>query len=385
MSTQMPSALQRLIDAGTITREQAEAVQTAIGEPIVVGPLKSATPQPVFPSRRAFISEALTYVGFVFVVAAAALLTNQAWEGLGRWGRPGLLAAGAVVLFGGASWMRIVRKDDSGRRLSSTLFVGSEALVAGTTGLILNEIWVPKNPSYLDPGSPLWQESARWVDPAMVIIVGFAALLVGVIAYMLSSSALGQIAMAAPSAAMAIGTGQLILALNNEVDQAGPPRVGFAILFAGGLLWIAMEHYGYVHEKVVGQVLGIGALFAGLQGVGVDLKVWASSSVLIVLGLGLLVFYLQGHAWPYLAGGIVGMFAGGVRLLVEYVHGTGGALASLALGILLVVVGVRLVNDRREPTMTVQALSGEDENLSMPKGIKESAAEKDRYKNIEPF
>lgn len=385
MSTQMPSALQGLIDAGTITREQAQAVQAAMADSAAAGQVQQRTSQPIFPSRRAFISEALTYVGFVFVVAAAALLTNQAWEGLGRWGRPGLLAAGAVVLFGGASWMRLVRKDDSGRRLSSTLFVGSEALVAGTTGLILTEIWVPKNPSYLDPGSPLWQEAARWVNPATVIIVGFAALLVGVIAYMLSSSALGQIAMAAPSAAMAIGTGQLILALSNDVDQVGPPRVGFAILFAGGLLWIAMEHYGYVHEKVVGQVLGIGALFAGLQGVGVDLKVWASSSVLIALGLGLLVFYLQGHAWPYLAGGIVGMFAGGVRLLVKYVHGTGGALASLALGILLVVVGVRLVNDRREPTMTVQAETIEDGHLSLPAGQREKQAQQDNYDNIEPF
>ena len=385
MSTEMPSALQRLIDAGTITNEQAVAVQSALSESDVRVFGTPTSTQPMFPSRRAFISEALTYVGFVFVVAAAALLTNQAWEGLGRWGRPGLLAAGAVVLFGAGAWMRLVRKDSSGRRLSSTLFVGSEGLVAGTTFLILNEIWVPKNPSYLDAGSPLWKDPARWVNPTMVISVGFAALVVGVIAYMLSGSALGQVAMAAPSAAMAIGVGQLIMALTNEADQVGPQRIGSAILFAGGLMWIALEHYGYLHEKVVGQVLGIGAMFSGLQGMGVDLKVWASSSVLIVLGLGLLVFYLQGHAWPYLAGGIIGMFAGGVRLLVEYVHGTGGALASLALGILLVVVGVRLVNDRREPTMMVQAQSGEDENLSMPKVVPDSKTKTDDYKNIEPF
>lgn len=385
MSTEMPSALQGLIDAGTISREQAQAVQVAL-EQHEGGSVRPNSAQPMFPSRRAFISEALTYVGFVFVIAAAALLTNQAWEGLGRWGRPGLLGAGAAVLFGAGAWMRLVRKDNSGRRLSSTLFVGSEALVAGTTGLILNEIWVPKNPSYLDAGSPLWQEPARWVEPAMAIGIGFAALVVGVISYMLSGSALGQVAMAAPSAAMAIGTGQLITALSTDLeDVASQPRVGFAILFAGGLLWIALEHYGYLHEKVVGQVLGIGALFVGLQGMGVDLKVWASSSVLIVLGLGLLVFYLQGHAWPYLAGGIVGMFAGGVRMLVEYVHGTGGALASLALGILLVVVGVRLVNDRREPTLMVQAQSGEDENLSMPKVVKDTQQDPDKYKNIEPF
>lgn len=384
MSTEMHSGLQKLIDAGTITLEQAQAVQHEIGQPGVGTVIPTPTPS-MFPSRRAFISEALTYIGFVFVIAAAALLTNQAWDGLGRWGQPGLLAAGGTVLFGAAFWMRMVRKDESGRRLSSTLFVGSAALVAGTTGLILNEIWVPKNPSYLDAGSPLWQEPARWVDPAMVIGVALAALVVAVIGYLLSGSALGQLGMAASSAALALGTGQLILALTNETNQAGPDRIGFAILFSGGLLWIALEHYGYLHEKVVGQTLGIGALFIGLQGVGIDVKVWASSSVLIVLGLGLLVFYLQGHAWPYLAGGIIGMFAGGVRLLVEYVHGTSGALASLALGILLVVVGVRLVNDRREPMMTVQAHSGEDEDLSMPNVIKEIQKDAEKYTNIEPF
>jgi len=189
--------------------------------------------------------------------------------------------------------------------------------------------------------------------------------------------------MAAPSAAMAIGSGQLIIALTNDTDQVGPARLGSAILFAGGLLWIALEHYDYLHEKVVGQVLGIVAMFSGLQGMGFDLKVWASSSVLVILGLGLLVFYLQGHAWPYLAGGIIGMFAGGVRMLVEYVHGTSGALASLALGILLVVFGVRIVNDRREPTMLVQAETRADGNSDDQND--QSVQDNVDYKNIEPF
>lgn len=385
MSTEIHPGLQRLIDAGTLTLEQAQAVQGAMGTDIDAKVAPPSLGRTMFPSRRAFISEALTYIGFVFVIAAAALLTSQAWDGLNAWGQSALIGAGALALFGAGFLLRTIRRDDSGRRLSSTLFVGSEALVAGTIGLILTEIWVPKNPSYLDAGSPLWKEAARWVSPAIVIGCAFGAIIIGVIGYLLSGSALGQLGMAAPSAALAIGIGQLIWALTNEADQAGPDRVGFAILFGGGLLWIALEHYGYLHEKVVGQVLGIGALFIGLQGVGIDVKVWASSSVLIVLGLGLLVFYLQGHAWPYLAGGILGMFAGGVRLLVEYVHGTGGALASLALGILLVVVGVRVVNDRREPTMLVQAQSGEDEDLSMPKVVEDPKSEPDIYKNIEPF
>jgi len=384
MSTELHSGLQKLIDAGTITREQAHAVQHELGQNSAYGFMASPTRSMVTSSRE-FISEALTYVGFVFVIAAATLLTNQAWAGLGRWGRPGLFAVGALVLFGSGIWLRMARTDDSGRRLSSTLFVGSQALVAGTTGLILNEIWVPKNASYLDASNPLWKDTARWVNPAMVVGIGFAALLVGVIAYILSSSALGQIAMAVPSAAMALGTGQLIWALTTDTYSSGPDRIGFTILFCGGLLWIALEHFGYLHEKVVGQVLGLTALYVGLQGIDTNLQAWVSGTALIVLGVVLLVFYLKGHAWPYLAGGILGMFAGGVWLLVEYVHGTGGALASLALGVLLVVVGVRLVNNRREPITKVLELAADDDEVAMTNVVSEIRKEAESYKNTDSY
>ena len=380
MSTEINPNLQGLIDAGKITKDQAIEVQLAMATPAEPSTHLGSI---AFSSRRAFISEALTYVGFAFVLAAAALLTNQAWEGLGRWGRPGLLAGGAVALFGAGSWMRIIRRDDSGRRLSSTLYVGSEALVGATVGLTLTEIWVPKNPSYLDPGSPQWKEPANWVNPATVLSVGFAAVIVGIIAYMLSGSALGQIAMAAPSAAMAMGSGQLIIALTNDSNQIGPPRLASGILLVGGMLWIALEHYGYVREKIVGQVLGLVGMFSGLQGLGIDLKIWVSASMMIALGLGLLVFYLQGHAWPYLAGGIVAMFFGGVRMLVEYVHGTWGALASLALGVLLVVLGVQIVNQRREPTMSVQA---EEPKNGSTKELEPAPRNRDDdFKEVEPF
>ncbi|NBV89855.1 MAG: hypothetical protein EBR84_00370 [Actinobacteria bacterium] len=213
--------------------------------------------------------------------------------------------------------------------------------------------------------------------------MGFAAVIVGIIAYMLSGSALGQIAMAAPSAAMAMGSGQLIIALTNDSNQIGPPRLAFGILLVGGMLWIALEHYGYVREKIVGQVLGLVGMFSGLQGLGIDLKIWVSASMMIALGLGLLVFYLQGHAWPYLAGGIVAMFFGGVRMLVEYVHGTWGALASLALGVLLVVLGVQIVNQRREPTMSVQA---EEPKNGSTKELEPAPRNRDDdFKEVEPF
>ena len=386
MDTKLVPALQGLVDAGTLTLEQALATQQALNvQPITEGLAPSAVESH---SRRAIISEALTYIGFVFVIAASALLTNQAWENLGRWGRPALFAAGAAILFSAGLWIRQARQDDSGRRLSSTLFVGSEALVAGTTALLLTEWWVPKNPAGMDPGNINWQERANWVDPAIVTLTAVSALAVGLIAYLMSRSALGQIGMAAPSAAMVIAFGQLVLVWTSADDQVGPSRLGFGLLFTGGLMWLWLASQGYSQEKVVGQVLGIGALYVGLQGMQTDLKVWISSLVLIALGLSLLSIYLSNRSWPFLVGGIIGMFGGGVRMLVEYVHGTSGALASLALGILLVIFGVRIVGSRQQ-VMAVHAdsvpLGGVQSRSTDGDEIDEVKDDISSHRNVEPF
>jgi len=79
------------------------------------------------------------------------------------------------------------------------------------------------------------------------------------------------------------------------------------------------------------------------------------------------------------------MFAGGVWLLVEYVHGTGGALASLALGVLLVVVGVRLVNNRREPITKVLELAADDDEVAMTNVVSEIRKEAESYKNTDSY
>ena len=397
MDTKLVPALQGLVDAGKLTVEQAVATQQAISEQLTV-PVIASSSEHVSQtseeahSRRAIISEALTYVGFVFVIAAAALLTNQAWESLGRWGRPALFAGGAVILFAAGLWMRSARSDASGRRLSSTLFVGAEGLTAGSVGLLLNELWVPKNAEGIDSGSIYWQEPARWVEPTIIILTAFAALIVGAGAYLLSRSALGQIAMAVPSMAMVLAFGQLIVVWTSETDQAGPPRVGFALLFLGGLLWLFLADQGYVQEKVVGQVLGVAALYTSVQGLGTDLKVWIGALGLILLGLSLLSVYLSNRAWPFLVGGIVGMFSGGVQMLVEYVHGTSGALASLALGVLMVILGVRVVGGRNQ-AMAVHAkgLNGNgngtngNDTSQIDDEFHESKNNSNTHRNVEPF
>ena len=350
MDTKLIPVLQGLVDSGVLTNEQALATQLALGAQATPRTLNAEESH----SRREIISEALTYVGFVFVIAASALLTNQAWESLGRWGHPALLAAGAGVLFSAGLWMRQSRRDASGRRLSSTLFTGSEALVAATIAVILTELWVPKNPAGIDSSNVNWKDTPNWVGPSLALLTALGALTVGLVYYMISHSALGHIALAIPSAAVVISFGQLINVWTSQNNETGPPRVGFALLFLGGLAWLWFAEQKILCEKVLGQVLGLGALYIGLQGLDVNVRVWIAGIAVIGLGVALLAMYLRNRSWPYLAGGIIGMFGGGVRMLVEYVHGTTGALASLALGVLLVVFGVRLVSASQN-SMSVQA------------------------------
>ena len=399
MDEKLIPALQGLVDAGTLTNAQAWATQNALSLSTASSSQPEVVRGEIVPSvnvehsRRAIISEALTYVGFVFVVAASALLTSQAWESLGRWGRPALFAAGAAVLFSAGLWMRQARRDDSGRRLSSTLFVGSEALVGGAIGLVLSELWIPKNPDWMDSSNVNWKEAARWVAPTIILLIGLGALAVGILSYVLSRSALGQLAMAIPSVAIVMSFGDLVNVWTSTDDTAATPRLGFFLMFLGGLAWLWFGSQGYLSERVFSQVLGVGALYIGMQGMGVDLgHVWIGSLGLILLGVALLFVYLRNRSWPFLAGGIIGMFGGGVRMLVEYVHGTSGALASLVLGILLVVFGVRIVGSTRHSmTVHAEALNGNgNSNHANPFVISDNSSpdaseSADQHRNVEPF
>jgi hypothetical protein len=64
-------------------------------------------------------------------------------------------------------------------------------------------------------------------------------------------------------------------------------------------------------------------------------------------GLMFLALYMYGRKWPFLAGGIGAMLIGGIELLSRYVEGISGALASMGLGIALLVLGTRLFNEQK--------------------------------------
>lgn len=323
-------SLQKLVDDGTLTAHQALAAQNAL----------SGSASSDGRSRRSLFSEALTYIGGAVIVVSAGLLLNQAWDQLGTLGRPAVIGAAAIIVFLVADLLSKRANEDTIRRLSSTLFVGSSALTAFTIGLVTNELWIPKQ----DEQSSYWINPKPWVYMTIMLLCAIGAGLVAWFGYRKARSAFGVIAQIATADFVGFAIGALIWIQLFGPDQF--PSYGSLVLVILGATWI------YVAEKELFEefnAVGVGAiltLFIATQSFREQLPTWAIPTLEIIGGIGFLALYLVGRKWPFLAGGIGGMLIGGVELLTRYVHGVGGALGSMALGIVLLVLGTRLFNER---------------------------------------
>jgi len=83
-------ALGELVTAGTLSRQEAEAVRTALTDA-----------EPSTPIRRR-VAEVIGYVGGALLVAGAALVVSTSWDSFSHAGRVGLLVGVTVVLIGAA-------------------------------------------------------------------------------------------------------------------------------------------------------------------------------------------------------------------------------------------------------------------------------------------
>lgn len=324
-------ALQKLVDYGTLTAHQALAAQNALRASVTTEGR----------SRKSLFSEALTYIGGAVIVVSAGLLLNQAWDQLGTWGRPAVIGAGAILLFLAATMLSRQVKEDTLRRLSSTLFVGSGALTAFTIGLITNEFWIPKQTE----NQTYWVNPKPWVYMTIALLCAVGAGLVAWFGYQKAKSALGVMAQILTADIAGFAVGALIWIQFYGDDSF--PSYGSIVLLALGALWIyacEKEKFEEYNAAGVGAILTL--LFA-IQTFREQLPIWTIPTLEVVGGIGLLALYLVGRKWPFLAGGIGGILIGGVELLTRYVHGVGGALGSMALGIVLLVLGTRLFKEHK--------------------------------------
>lgn len=324
MRTHVDTTLDSLVSQGTISAEQATQVQAALSNHDVAAEA----------SRRHLIAEILSYVGGAVIVISGAFIVAQAWEPLGAWGRSGLIALGAVILFVGGWLLDVKRKDDSARRLAGALFTGSAVLSAIAVGSLIMSLWGLLDYTY----SP----ETAWRQPAAMAIAAASGLLVAIIGYLRVHTILGQAAMAFGATATLMAVGTSTQYFQDQSDMAFP-SYGFWLVLALGIAWIVMARAKVFAESTFALVVGAVLVLFGAQATrSYENLEWLSGSLFVFLGVVFLGLYLAWRAWPMLAAGIAAILIGGIELFVRYLEGIGAALGSLALGVVLLVIGLLL-------------------------------------------
>ena len=324
--------LQKLVDAGTLSFEQAIAAQDALlGESTEIHGH----------SKRTIISEVMAYVGGAIIVLSSAFLLSQAWHLLGKWGRPGTLAGASAALFIAATFLTTKATSDSFRRLSSTLFMGSAAVAAFSSGLFLNELWLKENMINNDLGT----NPEPWKIP---IVIGTCASISGAIAfygYQRARSALAVLVQIIAANVLLFTPFWWLWIVQFDNDHF--PKYGSAVLIALGLFWIFLTERKYFHERNASALGAIVTLFMGLQSLRQYTTETGISIILIAGGLFFIFIYIRGRMWPYLTAGLITLMMGGITLMSLYVKGMGAALGSLLLGIAALTTGIILYREKK--------------------------------------
>jgi hypothetical protein len=306
-AVEVAGLLDRWVEAGLITAEQAARIRAAEG--LDPGP----------PPRRAggsLVAEGLGYAGGALVLVAAGLIAGRFWDVLGPAGRLALVAAAAALLVGvGAA--APAAATESGRRLRAVSWLLAVAAAAGALGLLADEII----------GLP-----GEWT--LLVAALGAAGLAAVLWA---RSPTPAQHAGFVAAAVFAAGAAAALLPDGDE------DAVGVAV-WGGGVVWLLLGWGAVVRGRATADVCGGVA-----AGVGALLTVGTTpGSVLAVVTAAALV------AAGVLARDLVLLGVGSVVTLVTVPVVMGrwfpdllsAALALLAAGALLVLAGVRTARRR---------------------------------------
>ena len=307
------AALARLVTAGTLSAEQAEAVRREVD-----GPAAAARP------RRGIgpvLAEIGGYVGAAFVLAGVAVFTGSHWDDLDRWAQVLVLAGPAALLLAAAVLIRRTAGDaEVPARLVSVLLLLTGGLVGGVTSVLL-----PGDGSY-EGG---WGDTAPWAAVTAVWALGYRA-------------GRGRLL----HLATLVGTATTAVLLAEQLFSAhDPERWRFddyvhgltLLLVAAG--WGLLSWFGGLRERAFGLTLaGVTAFVAGeYLSFGTDDGAWTGYLVLaLVAALGLA---------GYLRTRIVGLLVVGVVSLAAVVpeatfHYTDGALSTAGA---LLVSGLSIV------------------------------------------
>lgn len=325
----VPAALARLVSAGTLTAQQADAVRRELSAgggalPAGAGPKETTDGDG---SWRGILSEVGGYIGATFVFAAAFTLAGPAWDDLPDSGRTALLLGPAVLMLGAAVAVALtapgrwpVRGPGSTRRrLVSVLVIVAAALIGGAVGV------ATEPDRYLDG-------TDYSAQPALICLAILAVVGAG---YLTCRSVLLHLAVAAT----VVGT---LFTVCDWVDGSGD-GVGTAVgllvaLF--GLAWAAGSWLRVVDERVVGLAVGGVIIFIGAETMilnGTD----AGYLLLFALAAAGLGGYVLTRDVPLLAVGSLTLAITVPQAVIDFSDGAlGAAGALLVTGMSIVAVSV---------------------------------------------
>lgn len=264
------------------------------------------------------LTEVVAYLGGALVLAAGFLFTMEAWNDLGKVGHVVFLSVIAIVLaLAGFGAVRSRLAEQTKRRLSGTLLTAAAVTVGVTVGVAIEDF------TDLPPGGVYW--------PAF--FGGLVAAAGSVIAYRISSTALGLLGMLGGTLVAAIDFASERAANNYE-----PLCVGAAFLIVG-VGWLILTERGVFEEVTIARALGAAAALFGAQIATVnDVSSWVGYLLTILVAGAAVWLYLKKIDWPYVAVAVIAVTLVVPEMVSDWTEDSLGAVGGvLVAGVTLLI------------------------------------------------
>ncbi len=317
--------LDRWVDAGLLTPEQAERIEAFEAERRTGQPLATG-------DRLTSPAEAIGYVGAALALGAVALLLSDLWDELLTGGRLALVTALTVAVFGAGLALRTA-SSRAMQRLTSVLFTATVAGVGWVAGVLASDV--------------LTLETER-----VMLSVGASMFVVALVLYRWRPGALLQLAT----------LGSALLTAGTALGQAEltPDPEWFGLTLGGvGLAWFLLAVGSWLAPRLLAEVTGALAVLLGVQVASFGDARVAALVVGVVIAGGLVALAVQADQLHHLVIGALALFVVTPQLVFEVFGDAIGAPATLLLlGLLLVLLAVGLGRARREVTRDDEARGG---------------------------
>jgi hypothetical protein len=340
----LAAALERLVETGTLTRDQAEAVRTNFHTDLERRPDEGEGGL----SWTPILAEVGGYIGAAFVFAAAVALLGPNWDNFSLQGQvavlagPGVLLLIAAAVVAGALPGRSAFRpflglspggdDHNGdlpasaaiRRLIGALVLAGGGLFTGAAGVIGEDLG-----------------SDRWVPLVPLLVWGLGyALFRGVPLHLGTAAAL-------PVA---------VLTLTDSEFHDQFPLSGLLLVLAGAG-WAILSRYRVIEEQSLGiAVAGVLAFIGGEYAAASEYEALGYALLALLAAVGL-TGYIRTRELSALGVGAVSLAVVVPQVVIDYTEGSLGAAGGLLVsGLSIVAVSVlatRLHRSRSGPTQVV--------------------------------